>query len=246
MSAKLITLITGANQGIGYHAAQKLAATGQHTVLLGCRDLTKGQKAVEDLTTNDDDINTSDIEALQIDLDSDDSIKAAVETVEKKYGRLDIVSPFPNTFTPFLTYRQLINNAGINGSHLADATLREQFQGVFNTNVFGAAVVTETFLPLLRKSTAEGGRRLVFVSSSMGALTLVADPNVYTGPTLLVYPSVSPPHLPACAGHSADKVVLCVSRAKQQITHSRSTTATRSAGRGLRLRRFVRVIAIRF
>ena len=87
---------------------------------------------------------------------------------------------------------QLINNAGINGSALAKAgaSLREQFHAVFNTNVFGAAVVTDAFLPLLRQSTAEEGKRIVFVSSSMGALTLVADPGVYTGPTLLVYPSV--------------------------------------------------------
>ena len=88
---------------------------------------------------------------------------------------------------------QLVNNAGINGSHLAraGATLRAQLAGVFDTNVFGPAVVTETFLPLLQKSTAEGGKRIVFVSSSMGALTLVADPNVYTGPNILVYPAVS-------------------------------------------------------
>jgi NAD(P)-dependent dehydrogenase (short-subunit alcohol dehydrogenase family) len=61
---------------------------------------------------------------------------------------------------------------------------------VFSTNVFGPAVVTDTFLPLLKKSTAEGGKRIVFVSSVMGALTMWSDPNVYTGPNMLVYPSV--------------------------------------------------------
>jgi NAD(P)-dependent dehydrogenase (short-subunit alcohol dehydrogenase family) len=108
MSGKLITLITGGNQGIGFHAAHKLAATGQHIVLLGSRDLSKGQKAVEDLTTNND-INKADIEALQIDVDSDASIKSAAEMVEKKYGRLDIVRIVPQsshpTSAPSLTCR---------------------------------------------------------------------------------------------------------------------------------------------
>jgi NAD(P)-dependent dehydrogenase (short-subunit alcohol dehydrogenase family) len=86
---------------------------------------------------------------------------------------------------------QLVNNAGVNGSHLAKSTLREQFQGVFNTNVFGPAVVTDTFLPLLKKSTVAGGKRIVFVSSVMGSLTLWTNPDVHTGPNMLVYPSVS-------------------------------------------------------
>ena len=94
MSTKLITLITGANQGIGFHAAHRLAASGQHIILLGSRDLAKGQAAVEEITS-DGDINKSDIEALALDLDSDASIQSAAETVEKKYGRLDIVRPLP-------------------------------------------------------------------------------------------------------------------------------------------------------
>ena len=92
MSDKLITLVTGANQGIGKWAAQKLAATGKHTVLLGARDVNKAQKTIDEL-------GQADTEALQIDLDSDASINAAAETVEKKYGRLDIVS-----CTPFLIF----------------------------------------------------------------------------------------------------------------------------------------------
>lgn len=85
VSNKLVTLVTGANQGIGYHAARKLATSGRYYVLLGARDLSKGQKAAET-------IGGENIEALQIDVDSDASIKAAAETVEKKFGRLDIVS----------------------------------------------------------------------------------------------------------------------------------------------------------
>lgn len=83
-TGKLVALVTGANQGIGYQVARKLAATGKHHVLLGSRDLSKGQKAVEAIASDN-------VEAVQIDVDSDASIKSAAETVEKKYGRLDIV-----------------------------------------------------------------------------------------------------------------------------------------------------------
>lgn len=90
VTSKLITLVTGANQGIGYQAARQLALTGKFHVLLCARDLSKGQKAVEAIASEN-------VEALQLDVDSDASIKAAADIVEKKFGRLDIVSPYPNT-----------------------------------------------------------------------------------------------------------------------------------------------------
>ena len=87
---RLLTLITGANQGIGYYAAQQLAATGQHTVLLGSRDLAKGQKAVEELVKEG--ASREALDAVQIDVTDDESIEAAVKSIEGKYGRLDVVS----------------------------------------------------------------------------------------------------------------------------------------------------------
>ena len=93
MSDKLITLIVGANQGIGYYGAQGLAATGKHHVLLGARDLSKGRKAVKDIVANTSkSAEQADIEAIQIDCTSDDSICAAAEAVEKQFGHLDVVS----------------------------------------------------------------------------------------------------------------------------------------------------------
>ena len=92
MSDKLIVLINGGNQGIGYYAAQQFAASGKYVVLVGSRDLEKGKKAVEDLVADQNvPVEQPNVEAIQIDITSDESIKAAAETVEKKYGRLDIV-----------------------------------------------------------------------------------------------------------------------------------------------------------
>ena len=95
MSGKLIVLITGANQGIGYHIAQRLAATGKYIVLLGSRSAEKGQKTADAMFADKAlQIDESNIEPIQIDVHYDGSIKAAAETIEAKYGRLDIISPY--------------------------------------------------------------------------------------------------------------------------------------------------------
>ena len=152
MASKTLVLITGANQGLGYYAAQQLSATGKHHVLMGSRDLSKAEKAIE--TIGDDKTikgNPGNVEPIQIDMSSDDSIQQAAATVEKKYGYLDILMP----------------NAGISW---AKGSLREQYQQIYEANVFGAAVTVDAFLPLLRKSTASSGKRIAFTSSALGSL----------------------------------------------------------------------------
>jgi NAD(P)-dependent dehydrogenase (short-subunit alcohol dehydrogenase family) len=72
-----------------------------------------------------------------------------MEQVTKEYGHLDV----------------LINNAGIIAkSPTLIANLREAFE----TNTFGPAVVTDTFLPLLLKSS---NARVIYVTSGLGSIT---------------------------------------------------------------------------
>lgn len=88
-TTKLITLITGANQGLGYYAAQQFAASGKYFVYLGSRDHVKGQKAVDELVSSGSP--KENISAIKIDVTSDESINEAVAQVDKEFGRLDIV-----------------------------------------------------------------------------------------------------------------------------------------------------------
>jgi len=159
MSQLLLVLITGANQGIGYYTAQHLASTGHYHVLLGARSLLKAEKAMKQLVETTS-ILPSLLEPVEIDLSSDNSIMTAAEQVKDKYGHLDI----------------LINNAGIAGAQFKGTeTLRQRYQEIFDTNVSGTAVVTETFLPLLQASNAPlPGRRIVFVSSELGSMEIAA------------------------------------------------------------------------
>lgn len=148
-----IALVTGANKGIGYEIARQLAQAGV-CVLMGARDADRGKAAANDLVSQG--LKAS---FIQIDVCDVVSIAAAAAKILAGYGRLDI----------------LVNNAGIadyaDGAPSVaslDAVRRE-----FDTNFIGALAVTQSMLPLLRKSAAG---RIVNVSSSLGSLTLNSDP----------------------------------------------------------------------
>lgn len=137
-----ITLITGANKGLGYETARRLLQTG-HTVLLGARDANRGRQAADELGAT----------FIPVDVTDDQIVAMAADEIRRRYGHLDV----------------LINNAGIVGSHrpLPDLTAADMFPAL-NTNVLGVVRVTHAFLPLLR---AAENPRIVNVSSGTGRLT---------------------------------------------------------------------------
>ncbi|WP_313100593.1 SDR family oxidoreductase [Epilithonimonas sp.] len=148
-------LITGANKGIGFETAKQLLQKGFY-VFIGSRDLQNGLQAVEKLKAE----GLTNVEAIQVDVTDDNSVKNARTEIGKKTDSLDV----------------LINNAGINGGapYTALEASSDQFFSAFNTNVFGVARVTQAFIDLLRKSSEP---RIVNVSTSVGSLTLQSDPN---------------------------------------------------------------------
>jgi NAD(P)-dependent dehydrogenase (short-subunit alcohol dehydrogenase family) len=149
-------LITGANRSIGLETVKQLSKKGL-SVWLGTRDLAKGEAAVKELAEN----GFENIRAIEIDLTKPASILSAKNIIEKQDGKLDI----------------LINNAGVLGPYPvqnASDTSIEDIQNVFDTNFFGAISVTQTFLPLLKKSDSP---RISNITSGLGSLTLHSDPN---------------------------------------------------------------------
>ena len=151
-------LITGANKSIGLETARQLLQKGYY-IYLGSRNLENGLEAIEKLKAE----GLTDVEAIQIDVSDDESVKAACAEIGKKTEVLDV----------------LINNAGISGGMPQSATGAsiDAFKKVFNTNVFGVVRVTQAFMDLLQKSPEP---RIVNVSSSQGSLTLSDDPtNLY-------------------------------------------------------------------
>ncbi|MEP7039330.1 MAG: SDR family oxidoreductase, partial [Acidobacteriota bacterium] len=159
MSEQKTALITGANRGIGFETARQLGEQG-FKVLVGARSEESGKEAEAKLKDEG-----FDAEFILLDVDDAATHESAAKFVEENYGKLDI----------------LINNAGINldetenGGYVpASKTPLEIFRKTFDTNFFNTIAVTQTFVPLLKKSEAG---RIVFLSSGLGSLNLHSDPN---------------------------------------------------------------------
>ena len=150
-----IALITGANKGIGLETARQLGKLGV-TILVGARDLKKGEEAAEMLRGAG-----IDARAIKLDVVSEADREAAAKFIEKEYGHLDI----------------LINNAGVmldgRSGNETSTTSQELLHDTFETNFFAVIALTQALLPLLRKSPAG---RIVNLSSILASQTLHATP----------------------------------------------------------------------
>ncbi len=152
-SSQTIVLITGANQGLGFETIKKLAAEqSNHTLLLASRDLSKGVKAAESITKL---ASNTRVHPIELDITSDESIAQAADEVSSKHGRLDV----------------LFNNAGV--AYAGQPSPRAEWLKIFEVNVASHFLVTEAFVPLLKKAALP---RVVFMSSGLGSITDNLDP----------------------------------------------------------------------
>jgi NAD(P)-dependent dehydrogenase (short-subunit alcohol dehydrogenase family) len=117
-----VTLVTGANKGLGYETARRLIEQG-HRVYIGARSAERGRAAATELGA----------QFVQLDVTDDASVETALGLIAEREGHLDV----------------LVNNAGI--STVADVSGPEATR-VFDTNVIGLIRVTQAALPLLEKS----------------------------------------------------------------------------------------------
>jgi len=91
---------------------------------------------------------------LPLDITDESSIDSASRMVAAEFKRIDV----------------LINNAGI---HPTSGKLCDLMRHALSTNTVSQAAVTEAFRPLLKQSP---NPRLIFISSSVGSITLRCDP----------------------------------------------------------------------
>jgi NAD(P)-dependent dehydrogenase (short-subunit alcohol dehydrogenase family) len=141
-----VTLVTGANKGIGLETVRRLVGAG-HRVYLGARDAERGRAAADGAGA----------EFVQLEVTSDDSVGRAAGIVERAEGHLDV----------------LVNNAGITGP-VRDVHEYEgdDMAAVLLTNVVGYVRVIHAFFPLLERSSDP---RIVNVSSGLGSFALAHD-----------------------------------------------------------------------
>ncbi|TMM05441.1 MAG: SDR family NAD(P)-dependent oxidoreductase [Actinobacteria bacterium] len=137
-----VALVTGGNRGIGLEVGRQLAELG-YTVVLGARDLAKGEAAAREAGAV----------ACRLDVADDASVLAAARWIEEAFGRCDA----------------LVNNAAIHYDTWQRASTADLgvVHEALETNLFGAWRTTLALLPLLRR--APHGR-VVNVSSGAGSL----------------------------------------------------------------------------
>lgn len=135
-----VVVITGANSGTGFAAAQILAAKGA-TVILACRNEVKAKAAVRTIRES---YPSSVLETVSLDLGSMASIRAAADEILARHARLDL----------------LLNNAGVMVPPAGKTT--EGFETQFGTNHLGHYALTGLLLERLRSTP---GARIVTMSS---------------------------------------------------------------------------------
>jgi NAD(P)-dependent dehydrogenase (short-subunit alcohol dehydrogenase family) len=134
-----VALITGASSGIGAATAMRLAAAGYKVYGTSRR---KAQAAHPS------------IEMLPLDVTSDESVEATVQSVLRVGGRIDL----------------LVNNAGFGVAPAgAEESSIEQAQSIFDTNFFGIVRMTRAVVPHMRR---QGGGRIVNIGSVLGFLPM--------------------------------------------------------------------------
>jgi NAD(P)-dependent dehydrogenase (short-subunit alcohol dehydrogenase family) len=135
--ARRVVLITGASSGIGRVTAERLAARG-HRVFGGVRLAATTRPLAG-------------VELVPLDVRDEASIKACVEEVRSRLGRIDV----------------LINNAGVNLVGAVEETSIRQAQALFDTNVIGVLRMIQAVLPGMRH---QGAGLIVNISSILGSI----------------------------------------------------------------------------
>lgn len=141
-----IALVTGANKGIGLETARQLLPLG-FTVLVGARDTGRGSAAATALGAG--------AHFVHLDMSKSNSFSDITSRIESEFGKLDV----------------LVNNAGVGldwGVPPSEVTI-DQLRETFETNVFGVIALTQSLLPLIKKSEAG---RIVNLTSNIASLTI--------------------------------------------------------------------------
>lgn len=148
MSKKII-LVTGTSSGFGRLTSEALARAG-HTVYASMRDVAgrNARNAAQFVELSNKE--SVDLRPIELDVQSETSVNAAVEKIIAESGRIDVV----------------VHNAGHMMFGPAEAFTPDQFAQQYDVNVLGTQRVNRAVLPHMR------GRReglLVWVSSSSSA-----------------------------------------------------------------------------
>jgi len=142
-TAQKVALITGASSGIGRATAETLAREGVRVAVAARRK--------DELRQLKDRVESEDGTALVVETDvtDEDDVQEAIERVENRFGRLDI----------------LVNSAGMMVLDQVEEADMTEFQRMIEVNLNGLMQVTHAVLPLMQR---QGSGHVVNISSLAG------------------------------------------------------------------------------
>jgi NAD(P)-dependent dehydrogenase (short-subunit alcohol dehydrogenase family) len=135
-----VTIVTGANSGIGFETAKELARKGAQTIL-ACRNMKKANTALAKIQAE---IPHAPVIIIQLDLASLKSVRQFAATFKEKFNRLDV----------------LVNNAGLGG--IPYTPTEDGFETQMGVHHLGHFALTGLLIDLLLKTP---NSRIVNVSS---------------------------------------------------------------------------------
>jgi NAD(P)-dependent dehydrogenase (short-subunit alcohol dehydrogenase family) len=133
-----VALVTGVSSGFGQATAARLSAQG-------FRVFGTSRAALDHAAFS--------YEVLPLDVRSEASIQACLQTILQRTGRIDL----------------LVNNAGFAQGGALEETSLEDARAQFETNVFGVLRMLKAVLPIMRKL---GGGQIITVSSMLGIVAM--------------------------------------------------------------------------
>ena len=164
---KKTVIITGANSGLGFQTALKIAAhSTEFEVILACRNLEKARQAQAQIVKETGNPNVS---VLQLDTASLKSVRQFVKAYQDKYG------------APVYA---LLCNAGIGAFNSAPQLTEDGFDVVFATNHLGHFLLTNLLLPFMEKE----GKILVTASDMHNPLLQPGETFAWLGVEAISHP----------------------------------------------------------
>jgi NAD(P)-dependent dehydrogenase (short-subunit alcohol dehydrogenase family) len=145
-----VTVVTGANSGIGRAIAIYLAGAG-HTVYGTVRSFDKAAK----LNAMADEAHI-DVNLVELDVADDDSVRTGFARVLDEAGRIDV----------------LVNNAGIGGNGTVEETPIDTYAAVMNVDLYGQLRCLKAVLPSMRQ---RGSGVIVNITSLAGRVAALAQ-----------------------------------------------------------------------
>ena len=147
-----VALVTGASQGIGRACALVLAGAGAK-IALCARNQQKLDELAAEIAAQG-----GEAAAFKIDVGSEDEIKAGVQAIVARFGKIDI----------------LVNNAGVTRDQLVMRMKRAEWDEVLNTNLTGPFLLTRAVIGSMLK---QRWGRIVNITSIFGQIGQAGQAN---------------------------------------------------------------------